>query len=59
MSWFTFDTANGGAERQRWYTLQGEVVTGQSNASLTIYQNTGGNFNAAPVTNARRWERRR
>jgi hypothetical protein len=52
VSWFTFDTANGGAERQRWYTLQGDVVTGQPNASLTIYQNTGGNFNAAPVTNA-------
>ena len=52
MSWFTFDTVSGGAERQRWYTLQGPVVTGQPNASLTIYQNTGGNFNAPPATNA-------
>ena len=31
---------------------QGQVVTGQPNASLTIYQNTGGNFDAPPVTNA-------
>jgi len=52
VSWFTFDTASGGAERQRWYTLQGDVVTGQPNAALTIYQNTGGNFNAPPATAA-------
>jgi hypothetical protein len=52
VSWFTYDTVVGGAERQRWYTAQGPVVTGQPNASLTIYQNTGGNFNAPPVTNA-------
>ena len=52
MSWFTFDPVIGGAERQRWYTLQGPVVTGQPNASLTIYQNSGGNFNAPPATNA-------
>jgi hypothetical protein len=51
LSWFTFDTAVGGAERQRWYTLSGNVVSGQPNASLTIYQNTGGNFNAPPITN--------
>ena len=52
VSWFTFDTVIGGAERQRWYTAQGEVVSGQSHASMTIYQNTGGNFNAAPLTSA-------
>ena len=52
VSWFTYDTVSGGAERQRWYTLQGPVATGQPNASLTIYQNTGGNFNAPPATNA-------
>jgi hypothetical protein len=50
VSWFTYDTVIGGAEHQRWYTAQGQVVTGQPNASLTIYQNTGGNFNAPPVT---------
>ena len=52
VSWFTYDTVIGGAERQRWYTAQGQVVTGQPNASLTIYQNTGGNFNAQPITMA-------
>jgi hypothetical protein len=52
VSWFTYDTVTGGAERQRWYTAQGPVVTGQPNAALTIYQNTGGTFNAPPVTNA-------
>jgi len=52
VSWFTYDNAVGGAERQRWYTLSGPVVSGAPNASLTIYQNTGGNFNAPPVTNA-------
>jgi len=52
VSWFTYDTVIGGAERQRWYTAQGPMVTGQPNAALIIYQNTGGNFNAAPITNA-------
>ena len=52
VSWFTYDTVIGGAERQRWYTAQGPVVTGQPNAPLTIYQNTGGNFNAPPITTA-------
>ena len=52
VSWFTYDTVSGGAERQRWYTAQGQVVTGQPNAALTIYRNTGGNFNAPPITAA-------
>jgi hypothetical protein len=52
VSWFTYDAVIGGAERQRWYTAQGPVVTGQPNAALTIYRNTGGNFNAPPVTTA-------
>jgi hypothetical protein len=52
VSWFTYDTVAGGAERQRWYTAQGQAVTGQPNAALTIYRNTGGNFNAPPVTAA-------
>jgi hypothetical protein len=52
VSWFTYDTVIGRAERQRWYTAQGQVVSGQPNATLTIYQNTDGNFNAPPVTMA-------
>ena len=59
VSWFTFDTVSGGAGRQRWYTLQGDVGTGQPNAALTIYQNTGGNFNARRPPLPRRSGRRR
>jgi hypothetical protein len=51
-SWFTYDTVAGGPERQRWYTFSGPVVSGQSSSAMTIYQNTGGNFNALPVTAA-------
>jgi hypothetical protein len=50
MSWFTYDTVAGGAERQRWYTLSGTVPTASFIATLTIYQNTDGNFNAPPTT---------
>ncbi|HWZ72928.1 MAG TPA: hypothetical protein VN326_15840 [Casimicrobiaceae bacterium] len=52
VSWFTYDSVIGGADHQRWYTLSGPVVSGQPNAALTILQNTGGNFNAPPITNA-------
>jgi hypothetical protein len=52
VSWFTYDSAIGGADHQRWYTAQGAVMTGQPSAALTIYQNTGGNFNGPPVTTA-------
>ncbi len=50
LSWFTYDSVVGGAERQRWYVADGPMVTGQPNATLTIYRNTGGNFNAPPIT---------
>jgi hypothetical protein len=52
VSWFTDDTAAGGADHQRWYTASGSMVFGQPIVPLTIYQNTGGNFAAAPITNA-------
>jgi pseudomonalisin len=53
VSWFTFDTNTmGGAERQRWYTMGGNVSTGAASVTLPIYQNVGGNFNAAPITNS-------
>ena len=51
-SWFTYDDVVGGAERQRWYTLSGPVTDGQMDVSMTIYQNTGGNFSAPPSTTA-------
>ena len=53
VSWFTYDpSVVGGAERQRWYTLGGNVAPGAASAALTIYQNVGGSFNAPPITAA-------
>src|SRR5215470_12579464 len=50
-SWFTYDTTAGGADHQRWYTAFGSMVSGQPIVPLTIYQNTGGSFDAPPMTN--------
>jgi hypothetical protein len=51
--WFTFDdVASGGADHSRWYTFGGKVRSGDSAAVLSLYQNTGGNFNALPVTSS-------
>lgn len=52
VSWFTYDATAGGADHQRWYTASGPVVTGPASATLTIYQNASGNFDALPVTAA-------
>jgi hypothetical protein len=50
-SWFTYDyKAAGGASSQRWYTFSGPVSASQPSATLGIYQNVGGNFNALPTT---------
>jgi len=52
-SWFTYDYVSAdGTASQRWYTFSGNVATGQSSATLTLYRNTGGNFAAGPVTSA-------
>ncbi len=52
-SWFTFDaTTSGGADHGRWYTFGGTVHGGTNSASLPLYQNIDGNFNALPVTSA-------
>ncbi len=48
--WYTFDlTAAGG---QRWYTLQGDAISGSASVPLTIYTATGGNFNDPPKITA-------
>ena len=39
------------ADHQRWYRSR-PAVAGQPSASLTIYQNAGGNFDAPPATGA-------
>ena len=51
LSWFTYDTTAGGADHQRWYTAFGTTVSGEPIVPLTIYQNTGGSFDAPPMTN--------
>jgi YVTN family beta-propeller protein len=52
-AWFTYDyKAFGGSSSQRWYTFSGNVQSGQPSATLTLYENTGGNFDAPPVTMA-------
>src|SRR5262245_3108485 len=44
-SWFTYDyLAPDGPSSQRWYTFSGNVASGQSSATLTLYANTGGSF---------------
>jgi hypothetical protein len=52
VSWFTYDTAVGGADHQRWYTALGSMVSGQPIVPLTIYQNIDGSFDAPPITNS-------
>jgi hypothetical protein len=51
-AWFTFDVTAGGVDHQRWYTFAGNAQSGKTSIAVTLYQNTGGNFNALPVTNA-------
>jgi hypothetical protein len=54
-SWFTFEPIEYNWDydgEQRWYTLGGDAPAGQSSATLTIYENVGGNFNTLPVTSA-------
>src|SRR5215471_4702011 len=47
-SWSTY--AIGWESGQRWYTFEGIARTGQASATLLIFQNTGGSFNARSAT---------
>jgi subtilisin family serine protease len=53
--WYTFDV-NGGpgtnVQEQRWYTLQGLYAPGDTVKTFNVYRNTGGNFDAPPITQA-------
>lgn len=45
--WLTFGTADAnGPETQRWYTLQGDVSSGQPDTQLTLHRSSGGRFDA-------------
>ncbi|MFT3790168.1 MAG: hypothetical protein QM741_03630 [Rudaea sp.] len=45
--WYTFDVS-GGSGAQRWYTLQGDVYSATTSASLGIYTATDGYLAASP-----------
>ena len=54
--WYTY-ALNGGAGgnrqlEQRWYTLQGNFVPGQTSQQLSVRINTGGKFDSPPTTQA-------
>lgn len=53
LSWYTYDV-NGqfaGSDGQRWYTVAGSYTPGSAHAfNLAILQNSGGNFDAPPIT---------
>lgn len=52
--WYTYVDTAGGANSQRWYSLSGDITAGVAQVPVTIYQNTGGQFNTAPATFAQR-----
>jgi protocatechuate 3,4-dioxygenase beta subunit len=51
-AWYTYDITAGDVTTQRWYTFSGSILDGATSAAVTVYQTTGGNFAAAPVTYA-------
>jgi hypothetical protein len=51
-AWYTFDTASGGTDTQRWYSLQATLASDDVSADVTIYRNTGGTFDGPPTTTA-------
>jgi hypothetical protein len=51
-TWYTYDLPSDDPASQRWYAMQGSTSLGETNADFTIYQNTGGNFDAPPITTA-------
>ncbi len=55
MPWFTYTGAGGNDPAAlRWYTLQGDIPAAARQLEVGIYENRGGNFDAAPVTQAQR-----
>jgi hypothetical protein len=51
-AWYTYDVEAGGTDTQRWYSIQAQVSSDSTTAHVTIYQNTGGMFDAPPATTA-------
>jgi hypothetical protein len=51
-AWYTYDVTAGSESAQRWYSIQSELTGAAESIDVTIYQNTGGNFDAPPSTSA-------
>jgi hypothetical protein len=51
-AWYTYDAAGEPDGGQRWYSLQSVLMGDAESLAFTIYQSTGGNFNAPPPTTA-------
>jgi hypothetical protein len=51
-AWYTYDVTGGDATTQRWYTFNAALTGDAESVDVTIYQNTGGNFDAPPTTAA-------
>lgn len=48
--WFTFPGASTSSAVHRWFTAYGSYWAGQTSSNMTVYRNTGGNFDAPPAT---------
>lgn len=51
-AWYTYDISAGDTSTQRWYSVESGIPGDEQSASVTIFQNTGGNFDAPPMTSA-------
>jgi hypothetical protein len=51
-AWYTYDVTAGDTSSQRWYSVESGINGDDQSASITIFQNTGGNFDALPITSA-------
>lgn len=51
-AWYTYDVTTGATDSQRWYSFDASIDADETSANVTIFQNTGGNFNAPPSTSA-------
>jgi hypothetical protein len=50
--WYTFPASAATKGQHRWFTASAPYSAGQTSSRMTIYRNTGGNFDAPPSTQA-------
>ncbi|HVZ23480.1 MAG TPA: hypothetical protein VG871_20550, partial [Vicinamibacterales bacterium] len=51
-AWYTYDITAGPENSQRWYSFDSAITGDEQSAAVTIYENTGGNFDSGPMTSA-------